>query len=671
MVEARQERLSRGAWLAVLSIPLLVPVSLTNFTGLGFAAPFTADSTEIPKLVYLCFATASALLMWSYGLWHTGSPLRVPSRWWLPLGLSILAIISAMAAIHPKTTALGSSSYRQGLVVQIVLMLLFVLAVQLIRSTSRVKQITAATSVGSLMVAAYAAVQIAGLDPNQWPSAEVYHFERGFSTLGNPDMLGGFLLFGTITAAATSLSESGIQRKVVWWAVALFLASVTTLTLVRAAWMGLLVGLAMLALFAWLVRLRPVMMDWALTAAVPVILLLVAVIRNATNEGLLLRRLIQAVTQPAAESTGRLLFWQEATAIIADYPILGVGPDSYVLGWYGHQSRELVSQLGSGIVVEDPHSSLLMLAATIGIPAALFAVAWFVRVIVDAVRLLRSSSDRAPRSRMLYAGWAAALIGYLVYSTLGITTIASATLTVIALAVLTAPNARTLEPSLPHRRTATVVMSGLALLILVFASLALIADHYLVRGVTSGQPAVALPYVEGSARLMPTDFTYQRYLAKVAADIARIELRTGQPSMNAVERARTEYSALIRRFPAHYDGYLFYAGFLFELSEVLGSAYAEESVEVATEAIRVRPNGITARALKAAAHASLGQDAAVVETLADWWYLDPETPQPGLQYAAALLGLGKSDDAVIVLEELTQRFPDDSTVRGMRESLNQ
>ena len=65
------------------------------------------------------------------------------------------------------------------------------------------------------IVSVYAIVQFLGMDPLRWGGA-TFELDRVFSTLGNPDVLGGFLVFGLAIGPALALIEDDQRLSLAW-----------------------------------------------------------------------------------------------------------------------------------------------------------------------------------------------------------------------------------------------------------------------------------------------------------------------------------------------------------------------------------------------------------------------------------------------------------------------
>lgn len=100
---------------------------------------------------------------------------------------------------------------------------------------------------------------------------------------------------------------------------------------------------------------------------------------------------MSSLTSPDA-SRGRWHMWSATGDIIADYPLLGVGPDNWQFAYPAYDGGEMI-RVGSA--PERPHNDLLWIAADTGIPGAL-AYLWLLAAAVTVVwRLSRKGDEKA------------------------------------------------------------------------------------------------------------------------------------------------------------------------------------------------------------------------------------------------------------------------------------
>ena len=65
-------------------------------------------------------------------------------------------------------------------------------------------------------MAGYGVLQFLGLDPAKWGDLP-FEANRAFSTYGNPDLLGGFLIFSVTVALGLRLPSSDLCWRLVYW----------------------------------------------------------------------------------------------------------------------------------------------------------------------------------------------------------------------------------------------------------------------------------------------------------------------------------------------------------------------------------------------------------------------------------------------------------------------
>jgi O-antigen ligase len=194
---------------------------------------------------------------------------------------------------------------------------------------------------------------------------------------------GGVLLLGTLFFVAY-LAHVSWRR--VWWMVPAGAITVAALafTYSRNAWLGLVAGTLGLVFTARRAN------RWIL------LLVGVALVVAAASSGAVMER-VRSMANPQDETVrDRLAMWRSGLAMIADHPLVGVGPGQ-VRVWYPHYRRPEAVRPSTGHL----HNSPIQIAAERGLPAlAVWIWLWavFVR---ESVRVLRRLGPDASRERAL------------------------------------------------------------------------------------------------------------------------------------------------------------------------------------------------------------------------------------------------------------------------------
>ncbi len=173
----------------------------------------------------------------------------------------------------------------------------------------------------------------------------------------------------------------------VWSGVGAVLAVATLLSFTRSAWLALLAGAVYLIVATG--RLR-------LLLAGP---LLLAVGYAAAPEALQQR--VRSIRPEANQA--RIVMWRTGLNMIADRPLLGVGPERAGPLFSAYQPED-VRELPPG-VYGHLHNVYIHYAAERGIPATLIVLWLFAQVLIDMRRGLRELPDRPDDRRfLLHAG---------------------------------------------------------------------------------------------------------------------------------------------------------------------------------------------------------------------------------------------------------------------------
>ena len=294
----------------------------------------------------------------------------VPRSPWIAVGAALggLIVVATIASDSVWRSLLGAPLRQEGLLAWLSFAVAFVVGLSLRRhhSGAVAESLIDTAVLAVLVVGTVGVLEFAGLQVD----ADLIEFRgRVRSTLGNPAVLSGFLvLVGPV--ACVAVGRNGRWCWAGWLACSLVLVNLaisqTRTVLVVAVVTGVVVGLLRL-------RSRP---RWILVG-----LALVAVAGASFTERW------QQVEQ---DLEGRIAIWKVAVSAIADAPLLGNGPEMFIVSYGEHVSDGTVREFGRDAAVDRAHSGVLDFAVSFGAVAGVLYVAVLLFVGLLAVRAIRS-----------------------------------------------------------------------------------------------------------------------------------------------------------------------------------------------------------------------------------------------------------------------------------------
>ncbi|MBN2247772.1 MAG: O-antigen ligase family protein [Coriobacteriia bacterium] len=642
----------KAAWIPLLLVAVLVPVATTNPSILGGDVVVGTDLLLSLKALIAGLAVLVSGVGWAFDASARRAGIRWDATMWYLAGLFGLALVSAAGSLDPWRSFFGTYWFRQGILSLAMLGALVFLVVQLARDVAAVRSLSIATVLGGVVVAAYGLLQVAGLDPLYW-GAPADMLSRGFATLSNPDTYGGYLVIPALLAPALALSEDRRALRLLWWAAFGLTTVAVLLSQVRGAWFGLLVGGIVLLAYAMRTKARFQTVDWRALALV-VAVLVGAGVGAGESIG---ARVADMFSGEQSAGSGRLLLWETGVRVAGSYPLLGTGPDAFLLGYYGERSADHAIYGGYRAAADDAHNILIHAAATLGIPALILSIAFLVVLVRRSAALVFVKEEGGPGH--VYAAWLAAVLAHVGYLFFGPSIITSSVILAIGVGVLIAALATEVKlPSLTPvvAAGAAVAVAGAALAGTGGAMLA--AEPSYARSY-SAEGAEALEQARRAVTLAPWSIEYRLREAVLVGEIAANAIA---PDWEDAERQTiAAFNDLVHFSPGDYEGYVYYARALMALpsqsDEITGLA-----AQVSELALAVYPHGLVARETGARAYVRLEEYDKAAALLEDEWDSDASYVQPGIVYAYALLGSERADDALAVIDDLGQRFPADDEV---------
>ena len=391
--------------VAVLCVKVaLIPVIFDRAADIPFSA---AKALLSHALAYVLLGILIALVIRLGRSFLRLSPLHVPVLAFL--GVNAIATLFAVDPLlalfgtHPRMLGLGTIA--DGVV-------LYFAVVLLIRSRAEAIALGASVLLSSVVVLAYEALQLSGRDPFEW---NVSGAVRPFSTLGQTTSLAEYLavlFIGAIAVAAFGMTLRGWFRiGVLVYSLLVFAGLVATQT--RSALLGILIGGGLLLALIWTrhperrMRLASVCGALAAGAGLAAVLILTplgarvfsTVELSASAEG-------DEAAAPHLEQSAdvRLAFYRVAFDIVRERPLVGYGPDNFVVGLPTYRTEAEPFEVQQSLET-SAHGWLSQIAATSG----LAGLAAFIGIVLVAVVVTVRAGFRP--LAWLGAGTLAAFIG--------------------------------------------------------------------------------------------------------------------------------------------------------------------------------------------------------------------------------------------------------------------
>lgn len=334
--------------------------------------------------------------------------------------LIALFLIYLLATIFSQDIyfSLWGSPYRSGGAITFFAYIIFAVLAFFILKKEDWQKFWDISIIAGILVSFVAIIQYYGLLKNIFVSAE----GRPLSTLGNPILLGVYLLLLSFITVSFALKEK-IRWKKIFYIVSLTLFLYIILTTgSRAAYLGVLAGAIYLILF-FPKRDKVVKNIKIATLVLLMVGALVVYYVNTTNEfpkflqdNKIFQNIQPRLSLELVLEDPRFSAWQITFEVIKSKPILGYGPENFAIGFdkFYDPSLPYISKQWGGWW-DRAHNTSLETATTAGIPALLIYLGLFVFTFWQLQKSKpKSSEDDYDKKTILIHGLQASLIGYFV-----------------------------------------------------------------------------------------------------------------------------------------------------------------------------------------------------------------------------------------------------------------
>lgn len=668
----------RLPWRFLLATVVAVPLAVGVIPVSG--TPLTLNMFVSAKVIVLSVLLALALGSWAIA--SLGRDTLFLGRPLIPLGVFLaVAAVAAVTALSPRIAVFGDFEQGVGLLVVALCALGALLIVQQVRDVAHLTQLTSVVIFTATGVAVVGLLQqIAGFDVLGIAGGGLpeWILQRGYGTVGNADTYSAYLVLPALLAVDRLRSAATQRDRMVWGAAVIAILMSCVMAQTRAPLAGLIVGGAAYGLGELRRHRRQAPRKTKAGSGAPtssraiLVMIATAIVIGVVATSTFGTALDLGERFGSLESLlslgGRLPLWTSAVEITSEYPLLGVGPDSFRLGWYPVRDIEHLAG-GVGLVITDPHSVPLLFAATMGVTGLLAGAYLIVSAIVTGFASL-ARADAEGRSSSDYGAW---LCGTIALSVTLLATLLTSLLLFMmfaALGVLIAPALRRAEQiskaTVTSLRTFSLAASAA---LLVFGLLGASA-HLIAVGARTEDTVLNAERASRAATLAPWDAGLRNLRDESIIQAALEAAFTGRPdATTTVDRAIEDLAAAAAAEPHDYRHRYRVALLLIGSGQVLGADYTERGIEAGLEAMTLYPMSVELRTGVASGFLQLNEPGKAEVLLSDLWDADPNYLAGGLTYAEALLAQEEVEAARSVVETLNQRFPDSSAVAELQQRI--
>ena len=372
-------------------------------------AIFNPASLRVFEPEKIAFVRSVALLMlalWSIEAFsNRRSPLPVgegPGVGSVPLSTSphipFLAPVAALMGCYllaallsdlPQVSLAGSYRRQFGALTHLSYAAVFLVVATHLRTRWQATRLLLAIVLGTFFPCTYALAQKLGLDPLPW---SIDQSRRVVGTLGQPTFLGAYLAAALPASVWLLMRASSRIPRIGLVAILILQTAALLFSQSRAAWLGTLIGVSVVALSsAWA---RRAFHSLGIRGSIAGLLIAIGLLVSLNLPDTKINRLARSVPylERAASFADfgsgsgqvRTLIWQTVPALVAERPLVGRGPEMMGYAFERHYPPGLAYAESRTASADEAHNVLLQQLVTAGV----FGLASYLWLIVSVVRVL-------------------------------------------------------------------------------------------------------------------------------------------------------------------------------------------------------------------------------------------------------------------------------------------
>lgn len=326
--------------------------------------PFTFSTFELPKITLIRTITILLLAAGIIKVVLLGeltirrTPLDIPI-----FCFAFSIFISALFSINTSYALFGYYGYFEGLLTFLNYFLIYFILVNVIKEEKQINKIISLIIGSATVVAIYGLLQASGIEIiSDW---KVITKLRIISTLGNPMLLGGYLV-GVIPLVVGRIFAFSRGIKLFYFVIFSVIFSTLLLTFTRGAYLAFVLSLGVI----FVSKASSKYKKEILTLFLVVLFIFFIFHQKKTiiseKEIILIDRINPAGTMHSASVKIRGILWEDTLEIIRKNPG-GVGPDNFPLAYDKHSSKRLPKISGLSLAsAEKAHNEFLQITSVFG-----------------------------------------------------------------------------------------------------------------------------------------------------------------------------------------------------------------------------------------------------------------------------------------------------------------
>lgn len=413
--EAEEQQIDSISFILVVMIAAILPlIAIPKVVATPINTWYFLDYIGYYKVIFLLIVSIFMVTIMLFKAIARKQRIKFS----IPLIMFVLWVLLSLFFARDKVVAFVGYTLRwQGFVAYFCYGVVFTFVVNMLKP-KYIGKLLVALFVCASIISVHSLLNYYGIEPLEIPISKLFGYagvkidpsvSRG--TLGNRNTGGAYFTVFTIVSLVLFLKNQSKKRNILFYFALLISYSGLIVSLTRVSWIGTICAMVF---SAWLFR-RDIKKYIPKISIVVFSFILVLLVLDITGGGKIAGRYYSLKDQVEQAQNGnvegfgtnRFYIYRRTFKVIADNPIVGVGPDCFAyVGGISREEYEEHPELSGIGYFDKVHSEYLEFAATMGIPALIFYV-WFILSIF--VPWLRKKGEMKPEILAVFLG----LTGYL------------------------------------------------------------------------------------------------------------------------------------------------------------------------------------------------------------------------------------------------------------------